>query len=270
MIPRTTTAAARLAFAWALIAVRAEPAGAQAIGYSLSPGSEFRTGCFEPPCACGPVQNPMTGTFALIRRPSTPPFANYDVVGVHWVVQFLVGVVTITGAGSYRVGGSGVAQQQLSLDLVVGGGPVRHFDSGLVAGGANFPRIEADISLYGGIGCGDTTLIVRAGAGGSTLDAGAPGLALAPLAPNPFRGATRLEFGCARTVRCTSPSTTRRDAACARSRTATGSPPAPMRWSGMEGGRTAARSRRASTSSSSRRRARAGARASSSSAERPV
>ena len=194
MIPRTTAAAARLAFALGLIAFRAEPAGAQAIGYSLSPGSEFRTGCFEPPCACGPVQNPMTGTFALIRRPSTPPFANYDVVGVHWLVQFPVGVVTITGAGSYRVGGSGVAQQQLSLDLVVGGGPVRHFDSGLVAGGANFPRIEADISLYGGIACADTTLIVRAGAGGSTLDAGAPGLALAPLAPNPFRGATRLEF----------------------------------------------------------------------------
>jgi hypothetical protein len=194
MIHRTTAAAARLAFALGLIAFRAEPAGAQAIGYSLSPGSEFRTGCFEPPCACGPVQNPMTGTFALIRRPSTPPFANYDVVGVHWVVQFLVGVVTITGAGSYRVGGSGVVQQQLSLDLVVGGGPVRHFDSGLVAGGSDFPRIEADISLYGGIGCGDTTLIVRAGAGGSTLDAGAPGLALAPLAPNPFRGATRLEF----------------------------------------------------------------------------
>jgi len=194
MIPRTTAAAARLAFALGLIACRAEPAGAQTIGYSLSPGSEFRTGCFEPPCACGPVQNPMTGTFALIRRPSTPPFANYDVVGVHWVVQFLVGVVTITGAGSYRVGGSGVVQQQLSLDLVVGGGPVRHFDSGLVAGGSDFPRIEADISIYGGIGCGDTTLIVRAGAGGSTLDAGAPGLALAPLAPNPFRGATRLEF----------------------------------------------------------------------------
>src|SRR5262245_2314053 len=88
MIPRTAAAAARLAFAPALIAFRAEPAGAQVIGYSLSPGSEFRIGCLSPPCACGPVQNWMTGTFALIRRPSTPPFTNYDVVGVHWVVRF--------------------------------------------------------------------------------------------------------------------------------------------------------------------------------------
>ena len=192
MIPRTAATAACLAFV--LAANPAAAAATQVIGYSLSAGSEFRTGCFEPPCACGPVQNSMTGTFALIRQPPTPPFTSYDVVGVHWVVQFPVGLVTITGAGTYRVGGSGTVKQRLALDLVIGGGPVRHFDSGLVPGGTDFPRIEVPISLYGGIACGDTTLFVRAGPDGGTLGADTPVLALAPLAPNPFGGATRLAF----------------------------------------------------------------------------
>ena len=177
MIPRTSAVAARLALAWALVACPAPPAVAQAIGYSLSLGSEFRTGCLDPPCPCGPVQNSMTGTFALVRQPPTPPFTTYDVVGLHWVTQFPVGVVTITGTGTYRVGVSGIAKQQLSLDLVIGGGPVRHFDSGLIPGGADFPRIEVDVSLYGEKACVDTILRVRAGEGGGTLDAGAPPLA---------------------------------------------------------------------------------------------
>ena len=195
MIPRTKAAAARLACAWALIALfPAAPAGAQAVGYALSTGSAFQTGCFTPPCTCGPVQNAMTGSFALVRQAPTPPFARYDIVGAHWVVQFPVGPVSITGSGTYRVGGTGVVQQQLSLDLVIGSGPVRHFDSGLVPGGANFPRIEADISLYGGLACADTVLHVSAGPGGSTLDVDGPGLSLGPLAPNPFRAVTRLAF----------------------------------------------------------------------------
>lgn len=194
MIPRTRAAATRLALACALIACPAAPAGAQVVGYSLSTGSEFRTGCFNPPCPCGPIQYAMNGTFALIPQPPAPPFKRYDVVGVHWIIQFQEALVTITGSGTYRVGGAGTVQQQLSLDLVIGGGPVRHFDSGLVPGGGNFPRIEADISLYGEIACADTMLSVRAGPGGSTLGVGPSGLKLSPLAPNPFRAATSLGF----------------------------------------------------------------------------
>ena len=199
MIPRTRAAAARLALAWALFVVPAAPAGAQAVSCSLSPGSEFRTGCLDPPCACGPVQNAMTGTFALVRQAPAPPFARFDVVGVHWVVQFPKGLVTITGTGTYRVGGTGTVQQQLALDLVVGSGPVLHFDSGLVPGGGDFPRIEADLSLHGGIACADTMLRVRAGPGGSTLGVdvlgvGSPALTLGLVGPNPFRAITRLAF----------------------------------------------------------------------------
>lgn len=194
MILRTWAAATRLAIPWALGAILAAPAGAQEVGYALSTGSEFRTGCFTPPCTCGPVQNAMTGGFELVHKPPTPPFARYDVIAVYWVVQFPQGFVTITGSGTYRVGGTGTAQQQLSLDLSVGGAPVRHFDSGLVPGGRDFPRVEAAISLYGQIPCADTVLLVRAGPQGATLGVGTSGLSVRALAPNPFRATARLGF----------------------------------------------------------------------------
>jgi hypothetical protein len=200
MIPRTKAAAARLACALVLLAFPGSRAGAQPVGYSLSPGSEFRTGCFDLPCACGPVQNAMTGSFGLIRQTPAPPYVRYDVVGVNWEVDYPnVGIVTITGSGTYRVGGTGAIQQQLSLDLVVGSGRALHFDSGLVPGGTDFPRIEADISLYGELACADTLLRVRAGPGGVTLGVdvlgvGTPALTLGPVGPNPFRAVTRLAF----------------------------------------------------------------------------
>jgi hypothetical protein len=165
------------------------------VGYSLSPGAEFRTGCFEIPCVCAPVQNALTGEFALLRQPSDAQFAHYDVIAVHWVVQFPQGFVPITGSGSYRVGGTGPLQQQLTLDLSVGGAPVRHFDSGLVPGGTDFPRLEVPVSLHGQTACVDTVLLVRAGPDDeATLGVGATGLSPGSLAPNPFRAATRLAF----------------------------------------------------------------------------
>jgi hypothetical protein len=193
MIPRTSAAAARLAIMCSVVACLALPARGQTVAYTLSTGAEFRTGCFAPPCVCGPIQMPMTGTLALVRKPSDPHFAHYDVIGVNWLVQFPEGFVSITGSGTYRVGGTGTVQQQLALDLSVGGAPVRHFDSGLVPGGDDFPRLDADISLYGQTPCIDTLLRVRAGPGGTTDVAGG-GVSLGSLVPNPFRGATRLAF----------------------------------------------------------------------------
>jgi len=194
LIPFTRAAATRLAILWALIAFAAAPAGAQAVRYALSTGSELGTGCFTAPCTCGPVQNAMTGGFELVRQPPAPPFARYTVVAIYWAVQYPQGFVTITGSGTYRVGGTGTVQQQLSLDLSIGGGPVRHFDSGLVPGGRDFPRIDAAISLYGQIPCADSVLYVRAGPESGTLGVGSTGLSLGRLAPNPFRAAARLAF----------------------------------------------------------------------------
>jgi hypothetical protein len=183
----------RMVVVGALLAWAAGLARAGAVAYTLSAGAEFRTGCFAVPCICGAVQYAMGGDFALVQQPSDPQFAHFDVVGVNWMVQFPQGFVPITGTGTYRVGGTGVVRQQLSLDLSVGGAPVRHFDSGLVAGGDNFPRIEVDISLYGETPCIDTMLRVRAGPGGTT-GVGAAGASLGALVPNPFQGVTRLPF----------------------------------------------------------------------------
>ena len=192
MIPRTRAAAARPAIMCILIACLATPAVAQITPYELSPGAEFRTGCFTTPCVCGPLQDAVTGAFSLVRQASDPQFAHYDVIGVDWVAQFPTGFVRISGSGSYRVGGTASIQQQLTLDLSVGGAPVRHFDSGLIPGGGNFPRLDATVSLYGLIACIDTALIVRGGPSTASVVGGA--VTLEALAPNPFRAATRVGF----------------------------------------------------------------------------
>jgi hypothetical protein len=194
MIPRTRAATARLAVLCALIAAPAVPARAQTVAYTLSTGAELRTGCFVPPCVCGPIQMPMTGSMALVRKAPDAQFAHYDVVGVSWVVQYPAGFVTVTGSGSYRVGGSGTVQQQLVLDLSLGGAPIKHFDSGLVPGGSDFPRLDVAVSLYAQTPCIDTLLRVRAGPGGGFLDVTGGGVILQSLVPNPFRFATRLAF----------------------------------------------------------------------------
>ena len=248
MIPRTAT---RLALMWALGAALAVPTRAQTTAYTLSAGAEYRTGCFAPPCTCGPIQLPMTGTMALVRKPDSAQFANYDVIGVVWRVQFNDAVLSITGSGTYRVGGTGTLRQQLTLDLSVGGGPVRHFDSGLVAGGGNFPRLDVGISLHGQTPCADTLLIVRAGPGGTTDVAGG-GVSVQSLAPNPFRTGTRLLF----TVSEAGPvRLSIHDAAgrCVRTLVA-GDPlePARTRSSGMAARPTGVCARRAATSSASR------------------
>ena len=200
MIPRTRAALARLALMACLNACAlalggyAAPAGAQTVAYALSPGAEFRTGCFAIPCICGPIQLPVTGTFALVRKAPELGFARYDVVAVFWQVQISDEYVFAVGSGSYRVGGTGAVQQQLTLDLSIGGGPIRHFDSGLVAGGGDFPRLDVDVSLHGQTACVDTVLRVRAGPGGSTAGVGASAVSLGSLAPNPFHAMTRLQF----------------------------------------------------------------------------
>jgi len=193
MIPRTTAATARLAIMWCLFACPADPAAAQSVPYVLSPGAEFHTGCFTPPCTCAPIQNPLSGQMVLVRQPTIGSFAQYDVEAVNWQVQFPDGVVPVVGSGHYRVGGTGTIQQQLTLDVSVGGASVLHFDSGLVPGGDQFPRLDVAVSLRGQAACDDTVMIVRGGPGGS-LGVAATGVSLRWLAPNPFRSSTRLTF----------------------------------------------------------------------------
>jgi hypothetical protein len=129
--------------------------------YLLKPDSSFQRGCF-PPCLC-PVMmtEPVRGTFLL-----TPSVANgfstiYNVTEVRWSFTNNGTATSVTGSGTYEVGGQPTAQQELSLYLQIDGGNVEHFDSGSVTNPVSFPDISVSISTNGQF-CFDTVFYVNA------------------------------------------------------------------------------------------------------------
>jgi len=95
------------------------------------------------------VPVPVNGTFLLTPAGFNGLFYNYTVTDVNWVISLDGARTVVTGSGTYKVGGEFALQQELSLDLQIGGGTVEHFDSGLVAELVPFPDIQATISLHG-------------------------------------------------------------------------------------------------------------------------
>jgi hypothetical protein len=79
------------------------------------------------------------------------------VENVNWTVTIDGADKRITGAGTYKRGGQLAIQQQMTLDLVVDGVAQQTFDSGLVTGGAEFPKINVTISVNGMV-CYDTVI----------------------------------------------------------------------------------------------------------------
>jgi hypothetical protein len=132
------------------------------VTYRLNPASTFQRGCFAP-CLC-PVMLSGTphGTFTLTPTGSDSLFKYYSVQDINWTVALPGGGdMSITGSGTYKVGGEVALQQQLQLALVVDGSPVDQFDSGLVPGGGDFPNINIKISIHGQY-CYDTVIGVSA------------------------------------------------------------------------------------------------------------
>ena len=131
--------------------------------YALMTGSTFQRGCYNP-CDCQLSRElPMVGTFDLVPLEETPPFMEFAVVNVNWRVFFysVPEVFPITGFGRYSIFAEFAVQHRLALDLVVGSEERTHYDSGLVVGGSEFPRIDAVVSIHG-IECFDTLLHVIA------------------------------------------------------------------------------------------------------------
>jgi hypothetical protein len=131
--------------------------------YALLPESTFQRGCF-PPCLCPIwVEEPIAGTFALVELRRGPLFTDFAVVNVDWKVAGTSRPteIPVRGFGTYRVGGEFAAQHQLSLDLWVDKEDQTRFDSGLVVGGAEFPRMDIAISVHGGY-CFDTVIDLHA------------------------------------------------------------------------------------------------------------
>jgi hypothetical protein len=126
------------------------PANAQLatnpVAYELNKGSSFQQGCF-PPCLCPVmIRAPVSGTFLLIPTGFDGLFYTYAVTNVAWSVPFAGSNMVVTGNGSYKIGGEVALEQELSLELQLGGGKEEHFDSGLVGDVAPLPEIDVVIS----------------------------------------------------------------------------------------------------------------------------
>jgi hypothetical protein len=145
-----------------VFSVNASPAsGAEIHPYELLSGSTFRRGCF-PPCQCalGPKQ-PLSGDFALVDLPPNPLFQQFAAVKIKWLAAPPPASISVEGAGFYKIGGEVAAQQEMSLELSVGGGPLTHFDSGLVQTDVTFPLIDVTVSMNGEQ-CADTVMVLKA------------------------------------------------------------------------------------------------------------
>jgi hypothetical protein len=131
--------------------------------YALQPESAVTRGCFDP-CMC-PLMSPepVEGSFVMIEVPGqeAAPFREFGISALRWRTKINGEEVSIAGSGRYRVGGEFAQQQQLELDLRIGSAPLQHFDSGLVVGGGEFPKLDVSISVNGGY-CYDTVIDVVA------------------------------------------------------------------------------------------------------------
>jgi hypothetical protein len=160
--------------------------GAETISYSLNvPPSALEVGCFGP-CACAVDVNPTYGSFDLVFLGQDPLYRYYSVE--RYIASFNngPGAVAITGSGQYRIGGEVAVTQQMTLDLQVWGGPVQHFDSGVVPVGTPFPKLHVECPLHG-FACHDSVVVVDAAPVGTTgVPPMGPALGIELVRPNPF------------------------------------------------------------------------------------
>ena len=114
--------------------------------YRLNPDCNFQRGCFAP-CMC-PIMilQPVSGTFLLTPEVASGFSTIYSVTQVRWSIANNATNMSVTGSGTYEVGGEPAPQQELSLYLQIDGGNVEHFDSGLLTNSVSFPHINVSIS----------------------------------------------------------------------------------------------------------------------------
>jgi len=183
-----------LAFAVSLCAAApsaATTADTTATSYALLvPTSEYETGCFGP-CECAIVSQPTYGSFELRRLYSDPLYTYYAVD--RYIASFNngPGAVSIVGSGTYKLGGEVALMQQMTLDLQVWGGPVQHFDSGLVPMSVPFPRILVSCAVHG-FACMDTVVVVDAKPIATASVPPGQRASIQGVAPNPFGRTTSI------------------------------------------------------------------------------
>lgn len=177
-----------LALAFALLTAppcAATTADTTATPYALLvPASGYETGC-QGPCECAVMVQPTYGSFELRPLGSDPLYAHYAVD--RYIASFNngPGAVSIVGSGHYKIGGEFALTQQMTLDLQVWGGPVQHFDSGVVPVNTPFPRIHVSCAAHG-FACVDTVVEVDAVPINSSVPPPLPRAGIQGVAPNPF------------------------------------------------------------------------------------
>jgi hypothetical protein len=154
-----TTAAAVLAIAPTTRAGEIESAGAT-VAYALDDEAQYVWGCF-PPCECPLLAAPLTGAFTLTLELDAGVYRTYSLRDVDWTVGDPEAIHHVTGSGVYTIFEEFAVTHRLEMDLSTDGGPVEHFDSGVVVGGNEFPRIDIVASMNQ-MFCYDTVFEVSA------------------------------------------------------------------------------------------------------------
>lgn len=111
----------------------------------LDPESAWLEGCIVGLCLC-PVAllDDLRGSFQLVELPTLQPgpWRLFEVKNVRWRLGRGDRVVEIRGSGLYHTAAPVLDEQRLTLDLTIDGDPLPQLDSGVVAGGLAFPRID--------------------------------------------------------------------------------------------------------------------------------
>jgi hypothetical protein len=160
----------------------------------LTDPSSVQIGCVDR-CAC-PIlmRGPLRGGFEISELQPDPLYRNFAITNFDAKVEAQPWgpEMRLTGSGTYRMGGEVALQHQLVLDLSIDGGAPRHFDSGLVPGGGDFPAIRIDVRLHPE-SCYDTLVAIDARPATAAIDDDGITLQLRA-SPNPFVGVIDLRF----------------------------------------------------------------------------
>ena len=181
-----------LAFAIALATLASpRPAAAQVldpIQYTLFKSANFGYGC-DGPCACPFVfSGSLDGSFTFYRTSVDPLYTHYALLNIlwHYPVPGTGKIATLTGHGTYDIGGEVANMQRMQLDVVTDGVLAQHFDSGLVPARAIFPAIDIDVRVAVNV-CIDSVLHVVAGPQGTASVPPAGPVMRLTASPNPTR-----------------------------------------------------------------------------------
>lgn len=100
----------------------------------VSPSAHVQEVCVAP-CACAipPISGAMRGRWTAFYQGNVGgEYHSFQVAALQWSATIGSQERTLSGLGHYKIFGTPAAQQQLTIDLSVNGGPPVRFDSGVV------------------------------------------------------------------------------------------------------------------------------------------